>query len=88
MKHSGFKTVVCNFLFLLEAALLFFLLSAAIQGSIGLLAALGYAGGSFVGVNLLAALLTAQPARAAARRRSAAHPKMPLRVVPGRRHAA
>lgn len=88
MKHSEFKTVVRNFLFLLEAALLFFLLSAAIQGSIGLLAALGYAAGSFFGVNLLAALLTAHPSRSVARRRSAAHPKVPLRVVPGRRHAA
>ena len=43
MNLTNIKQAVCKFLFLVEAAALFILLSAAIQGSIALPAAVGYA---------------------------------------------
>lgn len=90
MKFSAVKTVVCNSLFLAEAVALFFLLCGAVQGSVGLLAALGYGALSFFAVNLLAACVTALPAPRFGRRacRRTARPRVALRVVPGGEHAA
>ncbi|HJD20886.1 MAG TPA: hypothetical protein H9915_03600 [Candidatus Gemmiger faecigallinarum] len=89
MKLSSIKKVVSNFLLLAEAILLFFLASAVIQGSVGLLAALGYGAGSLVAVNLLAGLLLASPRRKTAPRgRSAGRSPVPLRLLSANRHAA
>lgn len=92
MNLNNIKQAVCKFLFLVEAAVLFILLSAVIQGSIGLPVAVGYAIISFVGVNLLSCLILPmeeiqqvphrKPAPAARRQ------AVSLRVVPGGRHAA
>lgn len=57
MKFTSFKQIIANFLLMSEFVALFFLLCAAIQGSLPLLAALGYAAGSFLATNFLASLL-------------------------------
>lgn len=93
MNLTNLKQIVCKFLFLVEAAALFVLLSAAIQGSIAVLPALGYAVASFFGVNLLSCLIlpteTVQPKRShTVNAAAAAHRTVPLRVVSGGRHAA
>lgn len=91
MNLTNIKQAVCKFLFLVEAAALFILLSAAIQGSIALPAAVGYAIASFVGVNLLSCLiLPTEEIQPSHRRTVAPAVRQPvsLRVVPGGRHAA
>ncbi len=92
MKLTYIKQAVCKFLFLVEAAGLFILLSAFIQGTLSLPAALGYAAASFLGVNLLSCLiLPTEDIHVPARRTSSAFSDrraVSLRVVPGGRHAA
>lgn len=91
MNLTNIKQAVCKFMFLVEAAALFILLSAAIQGSIALPAAVGYAIASFVGVNLLSCLILPMEEIQPSPRRAPVSPArrtVPLRVVPGGRHAA
>lgn len=57
MKTSQFKRVLCNGLLFAEGVVLFFLLCAAIQGSLPLLNALVAAAGSFLGCNILTSLI-------------------------------
>lgn len=92
MNLTYIKQAVCKFLFLVEAAALFILLSAFIQGTLSLPAALGYAVSSFVGVNLLSCLiLPSEDVHVSARHTPSAVPDrrpVSLRVVSGGRHAA
>lgn len=92
MNLSNIKEAICKFLFLVEAAALFLLLSAAIQGSMTLAAALGYAVLSFVGVNLISCLIlpteTLEPAPRRAKTPATQRRPVPLRVVSGGRNAA
>ena len=92
MNLTYIKQAVCKFLFLVETAILFILLSAAIQGSLSLPAAIGYAVLSFVGVNLLSCLILptedVQPPVRQSRPAAPSRRAVPLRVVPGGRHAA
>ena len=92
MNLTNIKQAVCKFMFLVEFAALFVLLSAAIQGSIALPVAVGYALASFVGVNLLSCLiLPTEELQPVSRRKTvSSSPRRPVsfRVVPGGRHAA
>lgn len=92
MNLTNLKQAVCKFLFLVEAAALFILLSAAIQGSIAVLPAMGYAAASFFGVNLLSCLIlpaeNIQPKHRRTTAISSPRRTVPLRVVSGGRHAA
>lgn len=92
MKFASFKQIIANFILMSEFFALFFLLCAAIQGSLPLLAALGYAAGSFLLANLLVSLLVSTPSarRPAARpvRKPAARPAVRLAVAGDHRHAA
>lgn len=92
MNLTYIKQAVCKFLFLVETAALFILLSAAIQGTLSLPAAIGYAVVSFVGVNLVSCLILpaeeVQPAPRQSRLSAPSRRTVPLRVVPGGRHAA
>lgn len=92
MKFTSFKQIIANFLLMSEFVALFFLLCAAIQGSLPLLAALGYATGSFLATNFLASLLvsTSSPRRSAPspRPRPSGRPAVRLAVAGERRHVA
>lgn len=92
MKFTSFKQILANFLLMGEFFALFFLLCAAIQGSLPLLAALGYAAGSFFVTNLLASLLVSisSPRRPVPRscRKPSVHPTVRLAVVSEHRRAA
>lgn len=92
MNLTNIKQAVCKFLFLVEAAALFILISAALQGTLALPAAIGYGLLSFIGVNLLSCLiLPTEDIRPEPRRASRPAPSrntVPLQVVRGGRSAA
>lgn len=88
MNLNTVKKAVGNFLLLTELTVLFFLLIAAVQGTLGLLSALGYGAGSFVAVNFLLRLLLLPSGKRRAHRCTRRVTPAFWSVTPRHRHAA